>query len=346
MILPEAYIVQKFYQYAGKPKYNTLAKTYQGSCPICREGKSWGRKQRLFYIVTDNYLHCHNCGGHWSPLNWIKEVSGLSAKEIYNESEEYDVIPSDISNKPQIQDTIQRILTGSLPDDCINLFNSTQTSYYQSNPVVQTCLSYIKNRKLDVAINKPKALYVTLKDFTHKNRLIIPFYDSSGKIIFYQSRDLGITPNSLPKYIGKVGGHRSVFNINQIDENINQIYILEGPIDAFFIKNGVALAGINDHTAGNLFTSLQQQQFQKFPLHKKVFVLDSQWLDKTSYRTSKVLLNNGCNIFIWPKKFGKKFKDLNEMCVRLNINKVPETFINENTYKGLPGIIKLTQISH
>jgi len=64
MILPEAYIVQKFYQYAGRPKYNRLAKTYQGGCPICREGKSWGKKRRLFYVTTDNFLHCHNCGWH------------------------------------------------------------------------------------------------------------------------------------------------------------------------------------------------------------------------------------------------------------------------------------------
>ena len=60
MVLPEAYIVQKFYQYAGQPKYNRLAKTYQGGCPVCREGKSWGKKRRLFFVVKDNISY-YNC---------------------------------------------------------------------------------------------------------------------------------------------------------------------------------------------------------------------------------------------------------------------------------------------
>ncbi len=52
MVLPEAYVIQKFYQFAGSPKYNRLTKTYQGGCPVCREGKSWGRKKRLFYVAA------------------------------------------------------------------------------------------------------------------------------------------------------------------------------------------------------------------------------------------------------------------------------------------------------
>lgn len=343
MILPEAYIVQKFYQYAGQPKYNTLAKTYQGGCPVCKEGKSWGKKRRLFYIVPDNFFHCHNCGGHWSPINWVHEVSGLTMKEIYQEAEEYDVVPDDIYNKQQLTAIIKRVFHKSLPDDSINLFDPVQISYYKSNPIVNLCLNYIKQRKLDVAINKPAALFVSLKDYTHKNRLILPFYDISGKIIFYQSRSI-VNNNNLPKYLGKPGGDRSIFNINQISSKINQIFILEGPIDSFFLQNGVAIAGINDNSSGKLFTQLQSHQLQQFPLHEKVFVLDSQWKDKTSLKTSKVLLDKGYKIFIWPKKFGEKFKDLNEMCIKLNKTQIPVSFIMQNTYQHLPGLIQLSQI--
>ena len=52
--IPEEYIIQKFYQFSGNPTYNKFTNVYNGSCPICREGKSWGRKRRLFFIPKDN----------------------------------------------------------------------------------------------------------------------------------------------------------------------------------------------------------------------------------------------------------------------------------------------------
>lgn len=345
MILPEAYIVQKFYQYAGRPKYNRLAKTYQGGCPICREGKSWGKKRRLFYVTTDNFMHCHNCGWHSSPMNWIVEVSNMTVSEVYKEAEDYDLIPDDVSDI-NLNDVIKNLFNSSLPEDSINLFDEGQISYYKANPVVQTALNYIKKRKLDTAVNRPNGLYVSLKDKTHKNRLIIPFYDANGKIIFYQSRTIIENRKfNLPKYLGKVNSDRSLFNINKIKEDIDQIFIIEGPIDAFFVENGVAVAGINE-SSDNLFTALQNQQILRFPFHERIIALDSQWQDSASLKKTRVLLEKGHKVFIWPKKFGEKFKDFNDMCINLNIEKVPNKFITDNSYKGLEGLVNLSQIRY
>ena len=49
-ILPENYIIQKFYEYAGYVQYLKHNNTYNGCCPICHEGKSWGKKKRCFYM--------------------------------------------------------------------------------------------------------------------------------------------------------------------------------------------------------------------------------------------------------------------------------------------------------
>ena len=345
MILPEAYIVQKFYQYAGRPKYNRLAKTYQGGCPICREGKSWGKKRRLFYVTTDNFLHCHNCGWHSSPMNWIVEVSNMTVSEVYKEAEDYDLIPNDVSDI-NLNDVIKKAFNSSLPEDSINLFDEGQISYYKTNPIIQTALNYIKKRKLDTAVNRPNGLYVSLKDKTHKNRLIIPFHDVNGKIIFYQSRTIIENRKfNLPKYLGKVNSDRSLFNINKIKEDIDQIFIIEGPIDAFFVENGVAVAGINE-SSDNLFTTLQNQQILRFPFHERIIALDSQWQDNASLKKTKVLIEKGHKVFLWPKKFGEKFKDFNDMCINLNIEKVPTKFITENSFKGLEGLVKLSQIRY
>ena len=45
-IIPEGYVAEKFYQYAGYPKYKKLTNVYEAGCPICREGKSWGKKAK------------------------------------------------------------------------------------------------------------------------------------------------------------------------------------------------------------------------------------------------------------------------------------------------------------
>ena len=261
MVLPEAYIVQKFYQYAGSPKYNRLTKTYQGGCPICREGKSWGKKRRLFYVTKDNFFHCHNCGWHSNPMNWIIEVSSHSYEDIIEESKDYDILPKDVNEK-EINDYVKKIFAQKLPDDSINLYDQTQLQFYNNNPIVHTAVKYIKDRKLDKACNKPKSLYVSLKDKTHKNRLVIPFWDLNNKIIHYQTRTLLKNDEKFkPKYLSKINSDKSVFNIDKVTEVLDKIYIFEGPIDACFTINGVAVAGITENSS-SLYTKLQNDQLK------------------------------------------------------------------------------------
>ncbi len=344
MVLPEAYIVQKFYQYAGSPKYNRLTKTYQGGCPICREGKSWGKKRRLFYIVKDNFFHCHNCGWHSNPINWIKEVSSLSYEDILEESKDYDILPKDV-NKKEINDYVKKIFSQKLPEDSINLYDQTQLHFYNNNPIVQTAIRYIKDRKLDTACNKPKSLYVSLKDKTHKNRLVLPFWDLNNKIIHYQTRTLLKNDEKFkPKYLSKINSDKSVFNIDKVTEVLDKIYIFEGPIDACFAINGVAVAGITENSS-SLYTKLQNDQLNKFPFHERVIVLDSQWQDQASKNKTKILLDSGVKVFIWPKKLGKRYKDFNELIVDNKITKVPSKIIDDNTYTGLMGRVILSRVN-
>ena len=87
VILPEQYVVEKFCQHAGYPKYNKRANTWSGGCPMCREGSSWGKKRRLYYKLDKNYVFCFNCGWKGSTLQFIKEQTGLTINEIVNETQ-------------------------------------------------------------------------------------------------------------------------------------------------------------------------------------------------------------------------------------------------------------------
>jgi len=342
-LLPENYIIQKFYEYAGYVHYIKHNNTYNGCCPICHEGKSWGKKKRCFYIPNNDIIYCHNCGWSSNPIKWISYLSGKSNKEIFQESnnnEEY--IPTFNSLH---ENNIQQIdNTPSLPGDCVNLFDKQQLLFYKKEHILQLAVAYLKQRLLYHAINKPPALFLCRKDFIHKNRIIIPFYDENNDIIYYQSR--GILPNDLKtkaKYLSKFGAEKSIFGINQIDNKNENIFIFEGPIDSCFTRNGIAVGGIQENSVCN-FNKKQQEQIKSLSLFNKIWVLDSQWKDTAAYNKSKILLENNETVFIWPKNLGTQYKDFNDICVDKQIFEIPNSFIVKNSYKGIQGLIKMGEI--
>lgn len=343
MILPEEFVIGKFFEYVYQPRQNRYNGTYQGGCPICREGKSFGKKRRCFYITEKDIIFCHNCGWSSKPFKWIQEVSGKTRDEILDEAKEYtgavDITPNDNENE------FVKIVTPSLPHDSINLFDPIQTNYYSSNNIVKECLKVIAERRLDTAVNKPDALYVSLVDKVHKNRLVIPFKNEKGDIEFYQTRSITQRDiNTQPKYISRINAEKILFNIDKVSADYQSVYIFEGPLNAFFTKNSLAVAGITEKGISS-FTKRQQEQIDStLKWYRRVWVLDSQWLDNASLIKTRVLLENGEKVFIWPENFGKIFKDFNDICIKCKRDEIRHEFIEKNTFEGLEGILKLTYI--
>lgn len=339
--LPEDYVTRKFYEYGYKVKQQ--GSNYCCCCPVCREGNSWGKKQRCWWLVKRNLIYCFNCGHGFSPFNWIKTVSGLSGSEIRKEVQggNYDIIDLDaVDRKEQYEIDYTPFDVDSLPSDPIDLYNNLQLEYYHGNSVVQKCLSYISERRLDTAVNAPEHLYLSLTDHIHKYRLVFPFYDAYNNVSFYQSRSFGGNPDPTDerekiRYMGKVGATKTIFNFNKIDNSICNVYVFEGPIDCCFVKNGIAVAGIS---AGEKvdFTPDQSDQINSLSLlHELVWVLDSQWIDNTSLEKTKKLLELGEKVFIWPENYGRKYKDFNEMAVDMKLDEIPQYLLEQNIASSL-----------
>jgi hypothetical protein len=220
--------------------------------------------------------------------------------------------------------------------------DSEQLSFFENEYALKKGLEVLNSRRLLDAVNRPKKFYFTLNDFIHQNRIIIPFYDENNKIIFYQSRKV-LDSDQKAKYLSKKNSERSIFNINNVIEDIPHLFITEGPLDSTFIKNGIALAGISE-LGDSTFTDKQNNQMQIFPLHEHIFVLDNQWNDTTSKKKTKCLLDSGKKVFIWPKEY-QKFKDINDVCVSYKMNEFPYKFILKNSYTGITGQIKMSAIN-
>jgi predicted ATPase len=127
-----------------------------------------------------------------------------------------------------------------------------------------------------------------------------------------------------------------VFYLDKITTYIEYIFLQEGPIDAMFLPNSVALAGI--HPTDNQLDRMNAL----FPTHNLVYVLDNQWVDKTSLKFTKSLLEKNESVFIWPQEL-INFKDLNDLCVHLKKDVIKPEFIIKHTYTGMKGLIQLSQ---
>jgi hypothetical protein len=205
-----------------------------------------------------------------------------------------------------------------LPYDSINIFDDLQQNYYINNWAFKKALTYLKERRLDRAINRPPNLFISLTDTTHKNRLVIPFYDRNKKLPFYQTRSVD---GSEPRYLGKFGSDKTLFGIDRVDANLDYIFIFEGPIDAMFVKNGVSAAGLT-------LNDVQKAQLSEFPFHTKVWVLDNPKYDETAKQKTFEFLSRREKVFRWKPEMN--FKDFNDMAIYKNINQIDYQMIIEN----------------
>ncbi len=335
--LPEDFVVSKFYEYGHKVTHNKFSNTYQSCCPLCHEGKSWGKKKRCFYIPENKNIFCHNCGESLTPYSWIRKASGMTHQEIVDclKSDEYGIL-TDVGLEKETKREID-----TLPKDSINLLDPIQVEYFKDNEVVAKALAYIKQRRLDRAVNAPDSLYLSLNDKFQSHRLVIPFKDENGKIIFYQTRKLFMY-DEKPDYLSKPDSDKSLAGIENVDPDMDCVFLFEGPIDSYFVKNGIGVAGINK---GNfLFTETQKQQLKSLSMFEKIWVLDSQWIDKTAREKTLSLLEAGEKVFIWPKKWGEKYKDLNALCVGVGIDHVSPAFIKKNSTQGMSAVMKFKML--
>ncbi len=319
MKIPETYVLGKFYAHSGSPELKRHDNVYNASCPICREGKNWGKKKRLYYYPSTNSFFCFNCSRSWSAISWIKEACNLTKDEIYSEildNENSFDITNHFDNQRK---TIKKVFP-DLPYDSINLFDQLQNNFYQKNNFFKKAVEYVHARRLNLAINKPRKIYLSLTDFHHKNRICIPFLNTKNQIVFYQSRCLD---EKSPKYLGKINADKTIFGVENIQQNIDSIFIFEGPIDAMFVLNGVAAAGLT-------LTKTQTNQLLEFPLHKKIWVLDNPKFDETSRNKTKELVNKGYNVFRWPTNL--EYKDFNEWAVKEKLNSIDYSLIKGNLY--------------
>jgi hypothetical protein len=102
------------------------------------------------------------------------------------------------------------------------------------------------------------------------------------------------------------------------------IYVVEGPIDSFFIPNAIATCG------GDL---LREIKLSGLPKDKIVVVYDNEPRSAHTCKKIETCVNEGYRVCIWPEIVIEK--DINAMILANYSSDKIVDIITKNTYNGL-----------
>lgn len=295
-------------------------------CPICGDSKKNKIKARgyIYRRKSDLFYSCHNCGASMSFGNFLKyinrplydqyslerfknESSGNTAKPDFSMAKEKPVFNHDLKiNLPTIE---------SLPTD-----------HPAKKELLRRKIPKEKFSELYYTLDYREFIHELLPEYDHMRliendaRIVIPFYDESGNLLGVQGREMKKTG---VKYITiKVDDDaRKVYGLDKIDFK-KPIYVVEGPLDAMFLDNCIAMMDATLYTAIAVVGG-----------YDYIFVYDNQPRNKDVCRHMKRTIELGQKVCIWPKNISEK--DINDMILTGTTRSEIQRIIDSNTFSDL-----------
>ena len=296
-------------------------------CPHCGDSQKSKTKARayLYRVKNDMFFKCHNCGQGQNLANFIKFVDPKLYEqyllERYKKSApatpkpKFDFKPTKFTDQTPIDD-LKSIK--DLPEDhparlyCVN--RKIPEKYFDK---------LFLSDKFMTLVNEVKPnTYKITKDHP---RLIIPFYDTTGKVFAFQGRAFG---KEQPKYLTiKLDENKQkVYGLDKVNFQ-KPIYITEGPIDSLFIDNCLAAGG------ADLFLK------NKIPNENITYIFDNEPRNKEIVNRMYKVIEQDFNVVIWPEDL--QLKDVNDMIMSGLTKLELQDIISNNTYSKLSALTKL-----
>ena len=296
-------------------------------CPHCGDSQKSKTKARayLYRVKNDMFFKCHNCGQGQNLANFIKFVDPKLYEsyllERYKKSApatpkpKFDFKPTKFTDQTPIDD-LKSIK--DLPED------HPARLYCDNRKIPEKYFDKLfLSDKFMTLVNEVKPnTYKITKDHP---RLIIPFYDTTGKIFAFQGRAFG---KEQPKYLTiKLDENKQkVYGLDKVNFQ-KPIYITEGPIDSLFIDNCLAAGG------ADLFLK------NKIPNDQITYIFDNEPRNKEIVKRMYKVIEQDFNVVIWPEDL--QLKDVNDMIMSGLTKFELQDIISNNTYSKLSALTKL-----
>ena len=325
-----------------KWKKDSLA---QCSCPICGDSEKNPRKARgHFYDRHGSFWYkCHNCG-YWSNLyKLLQEISPSLCKEYAVEcyaERQGTVRPK--KKKKEVFTFKAEKPKFKKKDQLLN-----ELTCLVDLPSDHTAVKFANMRKIPK--QHWKLLYYT-DDFTSfgksldgeatlwgkEERLVIPFFNSHGDVVGAQGRVLTmageVKARETLRYI-TLKAKKSIdslwYGLWRVDPK-KRVYVVEGPIDSYFLDNCVAMVGASS--------------YKSIPSHlinsELVFIMDNEPRNTAVCNYNHELIKMGHKVCIWPENIEEK--DLNDLAYKMSTRKI-QKMIDANAIEGLQAELKFNE---
>jgi len=293
------------------------ADLYNFRCPICGDSQKHKNKARGYFyqVKTNTNYKCHNCGASLSFNNFLKQIDptlhkqytmekfkdGFTGKNFVVEEPKLEF------KKPVFKKKLDLPKASEIP---------AAKKYLEKRKVDSTQFYYAA--KFKKWVNTKKQTFDFIKK--DESRIIIPMYDTESNLIGFQGRSL--IPNSV-KYITCMLNEEApkVYGLDKIDKD-KTIYVVEGPFDATFVENSIAMCGSDSSLACLEGSSI-------------VYVYDNEPRNKEIVGRIDKCISRGERVIIWPTII--RDKDINDMV--LSGHDIMSV-LKSNTYSGLEAQIK------
>ena len=294
-------------------------------CPYCGDSKKRKNKARgyLFKIKNDFVYKCHNCGVGRTLSNFLKDQDTLLHDEYVMEKFKDSTSSTGKASytpNPKLNFSTPKFVktdTGLEKISDLNIFHEAR-KYLEQRGIKDLDYFYYCP-KFKEWTNQQKQTFDTLRQ--DHPRIIIPFKDKEGNLFGYQGRSLA--RNATLRYITIMLDEEQpkIFGLDRIDTN-KSIYITEGPFDATFIKNSVAMAG-------------SDIDIRSFNWSDHIWIFDNEPRNREIVNKISKVIDRGDKVVIWPNNIQQK--DINDMS--LGGHDV-QRMVESNVYQKLEAKLK------
>ena len=293
-------------------------------CPYCGDSQKRKNKARgyLFKIKNDFVYKCHNCGVGRTLSNFLRDQDTLLHDQYIMEKFKDGKFTGKHSTVPKPKFNFKtpdfvKTDTGLEKISDLNIFHEAR-KYLEQRGIKDLDYFYYCP-KFKEWTNKQKKTFDTLRQ--DHPRIIIPFRDKEGNLFGYQGRSLA--RNAKLRYITIMLDEEQpkIFGLDRIDTK-KSIYITEGPFDATFIKNSVAMAG-------------SDIDIRSFNWSDHIWIFDNEPRNREIVNRISKVIDRGDKVVIWPNNIQQK--DINDMSLGgHDVQKMVES----NVYQKLEAKLK------
>jgi len=309
-------------------------------CPHCGDSQKSQTKARGFVYQKKNdmFFKCHNCGVGQTLGNLIKFVDPSMHKEyIFERFKEGKVVAK--KEEPEFDFTPSRLLKSKeKPFAEFTRYDRALRQLRRFDELVQThpAKQFVFDRQIPKEHFDKFFLATKFYEFCNEiqpgkfpdlkhdhPRVVIPFYDRSGKFFAFQGRAFG---KEQPKYITIKFDEtkQKIYGLDRIDLN-KPVMITEGPIDSLFLDNAIAMAGA-DADGG---ITIQHQQC--------TMIFDNEPRNEHIVNRMISAVDKNFNVCIWPESV-REGKDINDLILSGKSASQVQSLIHNNTHSGLAAL--------